>query len=130
MDPVVHFELPALDTERMADFYTGAFGWNTDILGPEMGGYVLVTTTKKGKDGFPVERGQINGGLFKKNDGSPIKYPSLAIAVTDIKDSMKKVKEVGGEVFGEPVMIPGTGLYVVFSDTEGNRLSMIQPDPM
>jgi hypothetical protein len=27
MDPVVHFELPAEDRERMAAFYTSAFGW-------------------------------------------------------------------------------------------------------
>ena len=130
MDPVVHFELPASDTKRMAGFYTRTFGWEANILGPEMGDYVLVSTTMKGDDGFPVERGQINGGLFPKTDDSPIKYPSVVIAVEDIKLSMKKVKEAGGEVFGEPVQIPGTGLYVVFSDTEGNRLSMIQPDPM
>ena len=45
MDPVVHFELPAEDRERMAAFYGAAFGWETQMLGPEMGNYTLVTTT-------------------------------------------------------------------------------------
>ena len=37
MDPVVHFELPADDRERIAAFYTAAFGWDVQMLGPEMG---------------------------------------------------------------------------------------------
>ena len=34
MDPVVHFELPAEDRERMAAFYTTAFGWQTQLPRP------------------------------------------------------------------------------------------------
>ena len=44
MSPVVHFEMPAEDRRRMASFYEKAFGWKTQVLGPEMGDYVLVTT--------------------------------------------------------------------------------------
>ena len=40
---------------------------------------------------------------------------------------MKRVKEAGGEVLGEPVDIPGIGAYVAFTDTEGNRVSLMQP---
>jgi predicted enzyme related to lactoylglutathione lyase len=42
---------------------------------------------------------------------------------------MKKVRDAGGKVLGEPVEIPDVGLYVSFFDTEGNRVSMIQPAP-
>jgi hypothetical protein len=45
MNPVVHFEMPARDRERMVDFYTRVFGWRAQQLGPEMGDYVVVTTT-------------------------------------------------------------------------------------
>ena len=41
---------------------------------------------------------------------------------------MKKVTEAGGKVLGEPMEIPGYGLYVSFFDSEGNRVSMMQPD--
>jgi predicted enzyme related to lactoylglutathione lyase len=41
---------------------------------------------------------------------------------------MKKVTEAGGEVLGESMEIPGYGLYVSFFDTEGNRVSMMQPN--
>jgi predicted enzyme related to lactoylglutathione lyase len=52
----------------------------------------------------------------------------VVIAVDDIKDAMKKVDEAGGKVLGEPMEIPGVGLYVAFFDSEGNRVSMLQPD--
>jgi len=51
----------------------------------------------------------------------------VVIAVEDIKEHMMKVKESAGKLFGEPMDIPGIGLYVSFFDTEGNRVGMIQP---
>ena len=38
-----------------------------------------------------------------------------------------RVRAAGGQVMGEPMAIPGVGDYVAFTDTEGNRLSMLQP---
>ena len=45
------------------------------------------------------------------------------------KSAMARVRAAGGEVYGEPMAIPGVGQYVAFADTEGNRLSMLQPIP-
>jgi len=128
MSPVVHFEMPAEDKKRMADFYTNVFGWKTQILGPEMGGYVLAATTQTDNKGRPKKPGAINGGFFPKSDDKPAQYPSVVIAVEDIKEHMKKVKKAGGKVLGKPWDIPGIGLYVSFIDTEGNRVSMLQPN--
>lgn len=126
MNPVVHFEMPAEDRKRMADFYTRVFGWQTKQLGPDMGEYVLVTTTESDENG-PKKPGAINGGFFQKTDDKSSQYPSVVIAVDDIKEHIKKVEEAGGKVSGEPTEIPGVGLYVSFFDTEGNRVSMLQP---
>ena len=41
MNPVVHFEMPYENSNRMADFYAKAFGWKPQKLGPEMGNYVV-----------------------------------------------------------------------------------------
>jgi len=127
MNPVVHFEMPAEEKSRMADFYTKAFGWKTQMLGPDMNEYVLVTTTESDENGRPKNPGAINGGFYKKSADMPAQYPSVVIAVDDIKEAMKKVTEAGGQVLGEPMEIPGYGLYVSFFDTEGNRVSMMQP---
>jgi hypothetical protein len=126
MNPVVHFEMPAEDRKRMADFYTNVFGWKTQMLGPEMGDYVLATTTESDEKG-PKKPGAINGGFFPKSDDKPAQYPYVVIAVEDIKEHMKKVEKAGGKVLGEPWDIPGVGLYVAFIDTERNRVSMLQP---
>ena len=110
----------------MADFYTKAFGWKTQMLGEEMGNYVTVSTTETDENGRPKTPGAINGGFYPKQDGSP-QHPSVVIAVDDIRGSMKKISTAGGKVLGEPTEIPGIGFYVSFTDTEGNRVSILQP---
>lgn len=128
MNPVVHFEMPYEDRDRMAKFYGAAFGWKSQMLGEEMGNYVLVTTAESdAKPGSPA--GAINGGFFPKKPDWPSQHPSIVIAVVDIKKAMNSVREAGGEVLGEPVEIPGIGQYVSFLDTERNRASMLQPSP-
>jgi uncharacterized protein len=89
---------------------------------------VLVTTTESDEKGHPNRPGAINGGFFGKSADKPAQYPSVVIAVRDINQAMNKVAEAGGEVLGKPMEIPGYGLYVSFFDTEGNRVSMMQPN--
>ncbi len=126
MSPVVHFEMPYDDRVRTAKFYESAFGWKMQMLGEEMGRYLLATTTET-DEGGPKRPGAINGGFFPKKPDWPAQYPSVVIAVDNVKESIKKVLEAGGQVLGEPMEIPGVGQYVSFIDTEGNRVSMLQP---
>jgi uncharacterized protein len=128
MNPVVHFEMPYENRERMATFYGVAFGWQTQMLGEDMGQYVLATTTATDENG-PKTPGAINGGFFQKRPDRPGQYPSVVIAVDDIQEAVRKVTDAGGKVLSEPMEIPGVGHYVSFTDTEGNRVSMLQPIP-
>ena len=136
MNPVVHFEMSAKDKGRMRNFYETAFGWHTEQLGKEMGEYVLVATTESDeKTGLPRRPGAINGGFYQSTDDPLSQCPSIVIAVDDIKEAIKKVEEAGGKVLegqvpGKPDEIPGVGLYASFIDTEGNRVSMLEPLPM
>lgn len=66
MNPVVHFEMPYEDKNRMADFYTKAFGWQPQMLGPEMGSYVVMTTTEMGENHFRKSPAGSMAGFFKK----------------------------------------------------------------
>lgn len=127
MNPVLHFELPARDRKRMADFYTGVFGWKAQMLGDEMGNYVTVSTVETDEKGRPVVPGGINGGLYPVGEDENDRHPSVVIGVDDILDSIKMVTDAGGKVLGEPILIPGIGKYVSFVDTEGNTLSILQP---
>jgi uncharacterized protein len=65
--------------------------------------------------------------VYKKPADQQGQHPSVVIAVTDIQEALKKVREAGGKVLGEPMDIPGVGLYAGFLDTEGNRVSLLQP---
>lgn len=129
MDPVVHFEIPYDDRDRMARFYQAVFGWQVQMLGADMDHYAVVTTADQDVKADGAFRGAIGGGFFRRKADWPDQVPSVVIAVQDIRASMDKVARAGGELLGEPMMIPGIGDYVSFRDTEGNRVSMLQPLP-
>jgi predicted enzyme related to lactoylglutathione lyase len=111
----------------MIEFYGQAFGWRMQKFGDDMGNYVTATTAESGEDGRPKQPGAINGGFFPKKPDWPAQHPSVVIAVDDIKQAIAKVSKAKGKVLGEPMEIPGVGQYVSFEDTEGNRVSLLQP---
>lgn len=129
MDPVVHFEMPFEDPKRLTSFYKSAFGWKMQSMGAEMGDYVVASTTESGPQGRPSTPGTINGGFYPKAN-SAYQAPSVVIGVGNIKKAMEKIAKAGGTILGEPMGIPGVGQYVSFTDTEGNRASILQPLPM
>ena len=129
MNPVVHFELPYVDGNRIAYFYEAVFNWKTQQLGSQSNNYILATTAESdAKPGLPA--GAINGGFYPLNPDRPQPYPSIVVGVVNIEETMEKVNANGGEVLGEPINIPNFGRYVSFLDTEGNRNSIIQPNSM
>lgn len=128
MNPVVHFEMPAEDKGRAKKFYEGVFGWKMTQLGPEMGSYLLATTSPVDENNMHINKGAINGGFFGKGEQGTI--PHVVISVDDLARHMDAVKNAGGEIQGEPMDIPGIGKFVMIKDTEGNRVGMLQPAPM
>lgn len=65
MNPVIHFEMPYDDSERLTRFYKTAFGWKIQNMGAQMGNYVLATTIASDSNGRPTKPGAINGGFFE-----------------------------------------------------------------
>src|SRR5258706_11020706 len=114
-NPVVHFEMPYEDQQRLANFYSKAFGWQMQKMGSDMGDYVTAATTETDENRMVKTPGTINGGFFPKNSGAP-PQPSVVISVDDIKDAIKRITDAGGKILGEPVEIPGNGQYVSFTD--------------
>ena len=137
-NPVVHFEMGYFEGDRMKKFYEQAFGWNLMQMGAEMGNYILAQTAETGEDGMVKTPGTINGGFYQKADSPASHAPSVVISVDDIKKTMGDIETSGGKILGamnekgeqtmEPMMIPGVGLWVSFEDTEGNRVSILQPN--
>ena len=122
--------MPASDRKRASTFYSNVFGWNMEETGPEMGNYLLATTTEVDENRMPKTPGQINGGFFEKSQENQV--PSIVIAVDDINEAMKAVTSAGGKVLGEgtenvTVDIPGVGVFCTILDSEGNQVGVLQP---
>lgn len=125
------------DKARMVKFYQTAFGWETNEMGADMGNYVVAHTTQTDDNGMVQTPGNINGGFYQKTDDPTSQAPSVVISVDDIQQAMKDVEAAGGKILGgmgpdgkrvmEPQMIPGVGLWISVQDTEGNRISILQP---
>lgn len=125
IDPIIHFEMPAKDTERLGAFYEKAFGWQLQPLGANAGDFVLAFTGEIDEQTrMPKKRGLINGGFYKKTE--PKQQIKLTILVDDIKDAIKKVTASGGTVLGEVQEMPGVGLFADFRDPEGNIITLNQ----
>src|SRR5690242_4925450 len=94
---IVHFEIETADPERAKNFYSQAFGWAMQQMGPEMGNYVVVTT------GDPKEPGGINGGIYgpPPSGSKELNAYSCVVGVENIDQAIGNVKSAGGEVLGD-----------------------------
>ncbi len=127
-NPVVHFEMPYEDAERVADFYKKVFGWDMNNMGGQMGNYIVAGTAETDENRMVKTPGTINGGFYQLSDSPNSKEPSVIISVKDIKKAMEDIKKAGGDlIHEEPMEIPGIGLYVAFRDSEGNRVGVLEP---
>jgi len=122
-NPVVHFEMPYDDAKRVSDFYNKAFGWEMNVTGEEMSNYITAHTTKT-ENNMSVTPGAINGGFFSKST-MPVS-PNVVISVKDIQAAMDSVKNAGGKILVEVMEIPQVGKYISFTDSEGNRVALLQ----
>ncbi len=127
MDKVQHFEIPADDLKRARAFYEKAFQWKTMDF-PMPGGmeYVGLHTGPVDKKNMWKEKGFINGGMFKRGGSFPIIGPTVAVVVVDLDESLKKIKEAGGQVLMPKMDVAGMGFYAYVKDTEGNVIGVWQ----
>src|SRR5579859_2840248 len=110
-NPVVHFEMPAKDKKRVAEFYSKVFGWNMIQLDKNMSNYLIAQTAETDQNRMVKTPGAINGGFFDYKDDDLNRVPHLVISVNNLDESMKLVKEAGGKIEGKKMIIEGVGSY-------------------
>jgi uncharacterized protein len=118
MGRVCHFEIPASDPDRAAEFYKKVFGWKIEKWPGPME-YWLVTTGAEGTPG-------INGGLLRK--GAQVSTTTNTVDVTSVDDAIAAVTKAGGKQLTPKSAIPGVGYFAYCQDTEGNVFGMMQND--
>ena len=138
MNRVVHFEITADDLDRAQKFYEACFGWEFQIMGPEVGNYRVIKTGPGPDDmakGVKMEEVGINGGMMKRNaplpaDGQSPNAFTCIIGVDDIDAYIAKIDAAGGVPQTEKMEIQGVGHARYYKDTEGNIFGIIQPERM
>ena len=122
---VVHFEIPAAQPERAAEFYRELFGWKIEHMGGPMD-YWLVNTVPTDAEGRPTEPG-VNGGLMRRMmpEQTPVNY----ISVENVDQFARKAESLGAKVVVPKTPVPGMGWFAQLTDTEGNIFAIWQHDP-
>jgi predicted enzyme related to lactoylglutathione lyase len=118
---VVHFEIPAEDSDKLAQFYAQLFGWQIDkmsMCGTDVPDYYVTFTTEVDERGMPKQPGAINGGIHKRQspDDSTVNF----VNVESVDRYIEKAKGLGARVVVDKMPVPGMGYFAQLMDPEGN----------
>lgn len=115
---VTHFEMPADDPEKLAEFYTNVFGWTIEKWdGPV--DYWLVMT---GDEGVPG----IDGGIARRSGGSSGVINSVDVPSVD--EYVARIEGAGGSVIQPKTTVPGVGYLAYCKDLSGNVFCIMEED--
>jgi predicted enzyme related to lactoylglutathione lyase len=120
---IMHFEIPAVNIEKLKKFYEEVFGWQIiQAAGPIE--YWLIQTVPVDANGMLLRPG-VNGGMYKKqqSDVKPLNY----FAVESISDFLAKIERLGGKVIQPKQEVPNVGWIAAAQDPEGNQFALLQP---
>jgi predicted enzyme related to lactoylglutathione lyase len=120
-NPVVHFEIPAVDYERAKKFYVNLFGWKIDEW-PGAVKYGMATTGETDEKGMLKQPGEINGAIMQKTDD--VQSTIVTLEVDSIDDYLAKIVKMGGRVQMEKVKVGDMGYNARFFDSEGNIVGL------
>jgi uncharacterized protein len=109
---IAHVEIPSTDLERSKEFYNNLFGWDFKPFG---NGYLLFNNRKG-----------ITAGLRLTENIAKGDKTIFHISVESIDETLKKVKDIGGNVEREKTTIPVMGWYALLNDLDGNTIGLFQ----
>lgn len=116
--PVIHFEIAADNPAKLSEFYGKAFGWKTQSM---PGQNYQALHTKSSPDGPGIE-----GGLVQRV--APGQRGLNYILVEDVALYVNKVRELGGTVMIDKIVVPGQGYVALCADPDGNAFGLWQDD--
>jgi predicted enzyme related to lactoylglutathione lyase len=111
-------ELWSADPDQAVDFYKRHFGWSQegDMDMGEMGKYRFIQ-----HDGVAI------GAIMPKMPDVPASMWNFYIGVDDIDRAAEAVRSGGGQVFQEPIEIPGGEFALNGSDPDGALFGLVGP---
>lgn len=112
--PVLHFEIAVADSKKLKSFYAKAFGW-TFGKGPHKGVHLASTGSRKGIQGFLLERGEYIPD-----------YVSLYVDVENIDKTVATLTKAGGSVIRPTFSPDGVNQLCIVADPEGHLFTLSQ----
>jgi uncharacterized protein len=114
---VVHFEIPAENPKRLANFYEELFGWK--ISKAEGVDYWIAQTGEEGEPG-------IDGAITGRE--APEQVPINYVSVPSLDEHLEKASKLGARVTVGKQAVPGMGWFAHIVDLEGNPFGIWQSD--
>jgi hypothetical protein len=111
-------ELGTTDVDAAERFYGDVFGWTTEDMGPDYGGYRI----------FQLGETRV-GGLMTLPDASAPAMWQPYVAVDDADATTAKAEQLGGSALMEPMDVPKVGRIAVLRDPQGAVFGIIKPQP-
>ena len=127
---IVHFEIPADQPERAAQFYRDLFGWEIskwEGSADQREGfeYWMVRTVPTDDKGMPTRPG-VNGGLMRRM--FPGQAPVNYIVVENVDDYVRRAQKLGAKLMMEKTPVPSMGWFAQLTDPEGNVFAVWETD--
>ena len=120
MNRVIHFEIHATDTAKVAAFYRDIFGWEVRKWeNPDVDYWIVMTAPEAS-----TEPG-INGGITGRHGqapkgGEPVNAFVCTIHVPNVDEYVGKIQKAGGQIALPKMAIPGLAWLAYCTDIEGN----------
>ena len=114
-DAALHFYTAILGFEKMADIPMGEFRWLTVVSPDGIAGVELVLEPMNFPPAKAYQKAMFDAGI-----------PAMALISSDIQSDYQQLKERGVVFRGEPKSM-GVISAVVFEDTCGNLINLVQP---
>jgi predicted enzyme related to lactoylglutathione lyase len=111
---MVHIEIPANDTAKAREFWSGLFGWQFEAY--------------PGPSEYHMTRISDQSGGAITNMEPDKRGTRTYFSVDDINAGAARVKELGGES-SDAMPVPSMGWFSTCKDPHGNEFGLWQNDP-
>jgi predicted enzyme related to lactoylglutathione lyase len=112
-----HFEIPAMNPDRLRQFYSDVFGWKFRNSAARSLQYWTIDTGTRHMPG-------VSGGLYKR--GSEKQTPINYISTPDINESMAEIERAGGHITVGKKGTKDHGWTAIGTDPEGNPIGLFE----
>ncbi len=114
-------ELATTDPAAAEAFYTGVFGWTTEVSTAGVGPYIVFKNNDRP-----------NGGMYNMTGVAPDGVPPHWLpyfAVADANATAAQCSDLGGALLSGPMDVPDVGLMAILADPQGGTFCVLEAAP-